>query len=95
MDARSFKKEDQRQNELHMNFGSFIFHNLAGGIVHNPSQKWYYHSLQKTTEVLVFHQYSKGSWFANPHSAFKNKNCPAGTDSRVSAELRVALFFGV
>ena len=59
MDASSFKKEDQRASESHVNFLFFIFHNLGGGIAHNPAQKWYYYSHQKTTEVLVFHQYSK------------------------------------
>ena len=59
MDASSFKKEDQRASESHVNFLFFIFHNLGGAIAHNPAQKWYYYSHQKTTEVLVFHQYSK------------------------------------
>jgi len=93
MDASSFKKEDQRASESHVNFLFFIFHNLGGGIAHNPAQKWYYYSHQKTTEVLVFHQYSKGKWWSNPHSSFQNKNCPVGTETRISAELRVALFF--
>jgi len=93
MDARSFKKEDEKPIKSHVNFIFFTFHNVAGGIVHNPDQKWYYFSHQKTTEVLIFHQYSKGKWLANPHTAFPNKNCPAGTETRISAELRVALFF--
>jgi len=93
MDASSFKKEDQRASETHVNFLFFTYHALAGGIAHNPAQKWYYFSHQKTTEVLVFHQYSKGKWWSNPHSSFQNKNCPVGTETRISAELRVALFF--
>ena len=59
MDASSFKKEDQRASETHVNFLFFTYHALAGGIAYNPAQKWYYYSHQKTTEVLVFHQYSK------------------------------------
>ena len=59
MDARSFSPDDQVLNYLHFNFLFMIFHNLNGGIIHNPLQKWYYYSHQKTNEVLVFHQYSK------------------------------------
>merc|ERR1712198_413923 len=33
-----------------------------------------------------------GKWWSNPHSSFQNKNCPVGTETRISAELRVALF---
>jgi len=93
MDAKSFKKEEERPTNTHINFLLFMFHNLGSGIVHNPEQKWYYYSHQKSTEVLVFHQYSKGTWWVNPHTAFPNKNCPKGTETRISAELRVALFF--
>ena len=37
----------------------------------------------------------QGKWLANPHTSFLNKNCPAGseTEERISAELRVALYF--
>ena len=59
MDAKSFKKEEERPTNTHINFLLFMFHNLGSGIVHNPAQKWYYYSHQKSTEVLVFHQYSK------------------------------------
>ena len=54
-------------------------------------------SRQSRSEVLVFHQYSKGWWMSNPHTSFLNKNCPRGTEEqeRISAELRVALFFRV
>jgi len=93
MDASSFRKEDQRASETHINFLFFMFHNLGAGIAHDPDQKWFYYSHQTPTEVLVFHQYSKGKWWANPHTAFPNKNCPADTEERKSAELRVALFF--
>ena len=35
----------------------------------------------------------QGKYFANPHTAFENRNCPKDTKSRISAESRVALFF--
>ncbi len=93
MDARTFDADHLRPLELHMNFGFFTFHNLNGEIVSSPRQKWYYYPFQSTKEVLVFHQYSRGRFFANPHTSFHNRNCPEDTESRVSVELRVALFF--
>ena len=35
----------------------------------------------------------QGKFHANPHTAFQNKNCPQGTEPRMSAEIRVALYF--
>jgi len=93
MDASTFSSEYQVLNYAHFNFIFMNFHNLNAGIISNPKQKWYYYSQQKTNEVLVFHQYTKGKFFANPHSAFANRNCPQDTEPRISAELRVALFF--
>jgi len=95
MDARTFSEENEVPNNLHMNFGLFTFHNLGAAISHDPKQKWYYYSKQNTKEVLVFHQYTKGKWFSNPHTSFLNKNCPKGTEleERISAELRVGLYF--
>jgi len=93
MDARTFEPENQILYYLHINFLFMTFHNLNGAISYNPNQKWYYYSQQTTKEVLVFHQYTKGKWRANPHTAFKNKNCPKDTESRISAEIRVALYF--
>jgi len=95
MDASTFEPENQILYHLHMNLGVTTFNNLNGAISYNPAQKWYYFSKQSTTEVLVFHQYSKGKWWANPHTSFLNKNCPRGTEDqeRISAELRVALYF--
>ena len=61
MDARTFSKENEVPNNLHMNFGFFTFHNLGAVISHDPKQKWYYYSKQNTKEVLVFHQYTKVS----------------------------------
>ena len=93
MDARTFSKEDEQQNELHWNMGFFEFNNLNGAISHSAKQKWYYYSYQNTREVLVFHQYSEGNYFANPHTAFFNKNCPKDTQARQSVEFRVGLYF--
>jgi len=93
MDATTFKKEFQNKNEIAFNFGFFTFNNLNGAIAHSPLQKWYYYSYQNVREVLVFHQYSKNKFFANPHTAFFNKNCPKDTQSRMSVEFRVGLFF--
>ena len=95
MDARTFQPENQILYNLHMNMIFTTFHNLNAAISHSPSQAWYYFSRQSTSEVLVFHQYSKGRWLSNPHTSFLNKNCPRGTEDqeRISAELRVALFF--
>ena len=76
-----------------ISFGIITFHNLAGGIKYSPKQKWYYYSFQNDKEVLVFHQYSRGKFFANAHGSFLNKNCPEDTEPRVSVEMRVALFF--
>ena len=59
MDARTFKKENEVENRLHINFLAFVFHNLNGGIIFDTIQRWYYYSMQTTKEVLVFHQYSK------------------------------------
>ena len=59
MDARTFKPENQIPNELHINFIVGLFHNLNGAISHSPDQSWYYYSRQSTTEVLIFHQFTK------------------------------------
>jgi len=93
MDARTFKKEEEVPMRTHFNFIALMFHNLGGSIIHGPEQKWYYYPMQTTKEVLVFHQYTKGRYMANPHTAFENKNCQKNTESRVSTESRVALFF--
>eukprot|EP00092_Neocalanus_flemingeri_P067682 GFUD01082642.1.p1 GENE.GFUD01082642.1~~GFUD01082642.1.p1 ORF type:complete len:347 (-),score=78.13 GFUD01082642.1:9-1049(-) len=65
MDARTFYPDNQSPNKLHINFG-VMFHNLNGAISYSPDQKWYYYPFQTPREVLIFHQYSKGRWFANP-----------------------------
>ena len=93
MDARTFKEEYQTANELSFGFGQIDLNILGGGIAHEPDQKWYYYPFQSTKEVLVFHQYSKDRFFANPHTSFFNKNCPQDTKNRMSVEFRVALFF--
>ena len=93
MDAKTFYSDNQTPNNLHMDLLFFKYHNLNGAISHSPDQKWYYYPFQTTKEVLVFHQYSNGEWLSNPHTSFHNKNCPEGSESRISVELRVALFF--
>jgi len=94
MDARTFQPENLSQNKLHIQFmPGFTFHNLNGAISYDEDQKWYYYSHQTPMEVLIFHQYSKGKWFANPHTSFLNKNCPKDSEERISVELRVGLFF--
>ena len=59
MDARTFAQENQIPNHLHINFLAFVFNNLNGAVSHNPQQRWYYYSMQQTSEVLVFHHYTK------------------------------------
>ena len=93
MDARTFKEDYQAINEVSFTFGDINLNFLGGGIAHEPGQKWYYYPFQTTKEVLVFHQYSKDRFFANPHTSFFNKNCPKDTPNRKSVEFRVALFF--
>ena len=93
MDASTFNFDHDMPFENTINFILMTFYNLAGGIVHSPSQKWYYYPFQTQKEVLVFHQYTEGKQLANPHTSFLNKNCPKGTESRISVDMRVALFF--
>lgn len=92
MDARTFKPQHEDPYPIHINFGVFTLHSLNGAIRHHPRQKWYYYPSQTEEEVLVFHQYSKGRFFANPHSSFVISNCPEGYESRVSVEMRAAVF---
>ena len=93
MDASTFDREHLTRNLVHINFGILTFHLLGGGIAFDPKQRWYYYPFMTTKEVLVFHQYSEDAFFANPHTSFKNRNCPKDSESRLSAEMRVALFF--
>jgi len=93
MDARTFNKENEVPFAVHVNFIFMMFHSLGGSIIFDTMQKWYYYSMQTTKEVLVFHQYTKDKYLANPHTSFANRNCPKSTESRISIESRVALFF--
>ena len=72
MDARTFQPKNQIPLSLHINLLVAIFHNLGALISYDPSQKWYYYSRQSTTEVLVFHQYSKVS---HKNIVEKKKQC--------------------
>jgi len=93
IDASTFAEEDEFPFRIHINFGIFTFHNLNGAVAHSPRQKAYYYPFQTDDEVLIFHQYSRGRHFANPHGSFENPNCPEDSDRRVSVELRVGLIF--
>merc|ERR1712037_113376 len=86
-------RHGQGLNNLHFSLGFASVHGLGGSVYHNPGHQWAYFPFQSTSEVLVFHQYSKDRLFANAHSSFHNKNCPEGTEERVSVEMRLALFF--
>ena len=77
MDTRTFHPNNLAKNRFHLTFMPGItLHNLNGAVSHDKDQRWYYYSYQTTREVLVFHHYSKGKWFNNPHTSFLNKNCP-------------------
>ena len=65
MDARTFKPENQIPHELHIDFIVGLFHNLNAAISYSPDQSWYYYSRQSTTEVLIFHQFTKVNIFFN------------------------------
>ena len=93
VDARTVHHEDLGLNKIHFSLGFGSVHVLGGLVHHNPQHQWAYFPFQSTDEVLVFHQYSKDRLFANAHSSFHNKNCPEGTEERVSVEMRLALFF--
>ena len=93
VDARTLRAEDQALNKLHFGLGFTTIHILGGLVHYDPRHEWAYFPFQSTNEVLVFHQYSKDKLFANPHSSFHNRNCPAATEERVSVEMRLALFF--
>merc|ERR1712039_344292 len=94
MDASTFKPQQDVPLKMHWNVGAFHYHNLNAAIGYHPDQRWYYYSFQTTEEVLVFTHYSRGKFLANPHTSFRNPNCPAGLDGRISVEMRVGLFFG-
>ena len=94
MDGRTFKPEDQGLNKVHLSFGPLATISILGGsISHSDDQQWAYYPFQSTKEVLVFHQYSKERFFANPHTSFTNMNCPKDHGARVSVEMRLALYF--
>jgi len=93
IDARTFNPEDQGLSKNHFSLGFGDTHILGGLISHSPAQRWAYYPFQTTKEVLIFHQYSKDKFFANPHSSFHNTNCPKGVEERVSVEMRLALYF--
>ncbi|KAL7470478.1 hypothetical protein ACHAXS_010721, partial [Conticribra weissflogii] len=92
MDGRTFHRNQEVPHPIHINFGIFTFHNLNGGVKYNESQKWYYYPFQKEEEVLVFTQYTKDDYFCTPHGSFENPNCPEDYDTRVSVEMRAAVF---
>ena len=93
MDARTFDPDHQSKNKFHISLGFLTFENLMAVASYSPKQKWAYYSFQTPREVLIFHQYSKNRFFANPHTSFYNKNCPEGWETRMSVEMRLNLFF--
>ena len=93
MDSSTLDFDHHIPVDLSVKFHNRSLHFLAADIVHSPEQKWYYYPFQTKKEVLIFHQYSEGKQLANPHTSFLNKNCPKGTASRISVDMRVALFF--
>jgi len=93
MDARTIDPSYITTYKNTINFGLFKFKNLAAGIAFEPDQKWYYYPFQTSSEVLIFHQYSKDKHLVNPHTSFFNRNCPEDTQERISVEFRLALFY--
>ena len=93
MDARTIDPSYITTYKNTINFGLFKFKNLAAGIAFEPDQKWYYYPFQTSSEVLIFHQYSKDKYLVNPHTSFFNRNCPEDTQERISVEFRLALFY--
>ena len=93
MDARTIDPSHITTYKNTINFGLFKFKNLAAGIAFEPDQKWYYYPFQTSSEVLIFHQYSKDKHLVNPHTSFFNRNCPEDTQERISVEFRLALFY--
>ena len=93
MDSSTLDFDHHIPVDLSVNLPNRTLHFLAADIVHSPEQRWYYYPFQTQKEVLIFHQYSEGKQLANPHTSFLNKNCPKGSASRISVDMRVALFF--
>jgi len=92
--AATFQEDGIRNHEVHFEFWPFkSLHTLSGGIVYNESLKWYYYSFQGDDEVLLFTQFTRDKFFANPHTSFTNLNCDSSFDMRLSIELRVGLFW--
>merc|ERR1711983_382748 len=60
------KYSERNVSENHVLTGYYDTEDLKVGVMLgvwkplNPTQRWYYYSMQTTKEVLVFHQYSKG-----------------------------------
>jgi len=102
MDARTFSPDDERPLGLHVKFFRFSFktlkvyilaaHSVISNIVHRASQRWWYYSMQRTDEVLVFTHYTRGKHFATPHGTFTNPHCTRDMDTRRSVEMRVGVF---
>ena len=93
MDASTFQAPHDVPYHLHINLGGFVVHNMNGAIVHDPRQRWYYYAHQRSDEVLVFTQYTKGRFWANPHTSFLVPNRPEKYTPRQSIEIRAAVFY--
>ena len=73
MDARTFEPKNQIPLSVHVNLLVGVFHSLGAAISYDSNQRWYYYSRQSTTEVLVFHQYSKVSSNIKIHDKIRKK----------------------
>ena len=78
MDARTFEPKNQIPLSVHVNLLVGVFHSLGAAISYDSNQRWYYYSRQSTTEVLVFHQYSKVSSNIKIHDKIRKKNLTLG-----------------
>lgn len=97
-DAMNFRMEHCVKNALtmgHFRDGMWEeFHVATAGIRYDADVNYYYYPFQTNEEVLVFRQLTREEFgfFANPHVAFKNDNCPEGSDTRKSIETRVIMW---
>jgi len=93
MDARTFGTNHDNCMFLHLVLCCFSFLMVLFPGSHEPRRSWYYYPFHTANEVLVFHQYSNGRFWANPHLSFNNRNCHVESESMISLELRVAPLF--
>jgi len=98
MDASDFHRDQMVPLTLEMTHlggqGKRVgFKTITANIHHHPKQQWYYYPRQTMREILLFRHYTKGQFFANPHTAIKLGDLPAGADTRKSLETRLFVYF--